>query len=141
MNLSNARFTQTSFTRNHFHASIPSEVSFEEILSPDYWCNNAVQLKIGDHIEAFCEDGSFYAEMIVRNCDRLTAVLGVITHVDFSGSVEIDEIDPEYEVAFAGPTHKWRIVRKSDKAVVKHGFQTKQEAHTELSSYIKALAA
>lgn len=141
MNLSNARFSQAHYTRNHWHASVPDNVEFNEVLSPSYWTNNAVMLKIGDHVEVFCENGSYYAELIVRNCDRLSALMGVLVHVDFTESAVLDEIDPEFEIGFAGPSHMWRVVRKSDKEVVKFGFQSREEAAVWLPSYVKALAA
>ena len=44
----------------------------------------------------------------------------------------------EHEVNWGGPHNKHRVVRKSDKEVIKSGFGTKEEAQLWLADHLKA---
>ena len=141
MQLSNARFSDANYSRSHWLAIIPDGVDFDTVLRKDYWAHVAAQLKIGDRVEVLSENGGYCADLVVRNCDRLTAIMGVINFADFESPALLDVKDPEYEVKWGGPHDKWRVVRISDGAVVQKGLPSKEDAERQMQSYIKALAS
>jgi hypothetical protein len=44
----------------------------------------------------------------------------------------ITNADSRYEYKWTGPSHKWSIVRSSDKTVIEHGFKDKGQASARI---------
>jgi hypothetical protein len=141
MQLSDKRFAEADYIRSHWQATVNHGTSPDDLKDPNYWAHVALKLKVGDRIDACAETGEWYAQLVVRKCDRISAVVGFIHLVEFNENVEPMEEDSEYEVMWAGQHHKWRIMRVADNEVVKHGFETREDARQGIREYLKALAA
>lgn len=124
-------------------------VPAEAVFDPGFWVN-AVQrndVKPGDRIEVLAQDGSYDLDLraleigptpnsplwvrvrVLRSwpdaaLEGMTAAPAA--RPSLSTSVE------EMVVEFAGPSHKWRVVRKSDRAVLAHGFASKEDAQAAM---------
>ncbi len=135
-----ARFHQTDFVRNHWTVILPANVAMDDVLRPEFWAHNAQKLKAMDHIEIYREDGTEWAELLVTLVERVAARVVMLHHVPLQKE-SVDAIDPEYIVSFAGPHHKWRVVRASDSEMVSKGHASREEANQWVAEYTKALAA
>jgi hypothetical protein len=139
--LHTTRFHKTADTvRTVRFVSLPEGVPLESLLVPEAWAHVGKFMQPRDIIEVWPDDGSFRAELVVRDCGQLWAKVEVLSRKDF-GEVESKSDDPQYEVVYAGPHHKHRVVRVSDKEVIRHGFETKDAAQDWLKNHQKALAA
>ncbi|HNP14963.1 MAG TPA: hypothetical protein PKI99_00680 [Terrimesophilobacter sp.] len=115
------------FGRVIYLAAPPAGTALEAMLKPDYWAHVGYKLKPGDRIEVVPEDMAFFAELFVRDAGRLFAHMHVIRHEEFAergSSVSVGE----YSVGWGGPVHRFRVIRDSDGAVVKHGFADRDAA-------------
>lgn len=113
---------------------------FDEILKPSYWAHVAKQLRITDRIEVHAEDGCYFAELIVRDAGNLFASVGVLRKIDLD-TVKSGNAEAGYDVAWKGPHRKFAVIRLSDDAIVKDGFDAKPAALAWLAGNLKSLAA
>lgn len=117
------------FARQVHRTTIPSGVSFADILPADAWSLVSARFVQGDIIEALAEDGSWYAELLVRECSNVHAKVGVLMHKDFVVKTAVPVVeDPDFKVEFKGPNHKWSVIRVKDAVNVKNGLSSREEA-------------
>ena len=137
-------FLAAEFARQVFRITSPAGVSIEEIIDPSYWAHVARRLTPYDIIEVVPEDGAFYARLIVVNTGKLFAKVQIIEKIDLNTPVNVTAAIAMnlFDTKYAGPNAKWRVIRKSDNAVVsKEPFGTQQEAEEWLEKNIKDMAA
>lgn len=134
------RFSEASYKRNYWNIILPFDAPYEDLFAPGYWSHIAEKLRPMDRIEVFREDGTEWAELLVTLTDRVSAKVIELNRVSLEKEDPV-AVDPEYSIAWAGPHHKFRIIRLSDKEVVQPGFATAAEAQRWLHDYTKALAA
>jgi hypothetical protein len=135
-----SRFKQAEAVRNVWFAVLEEGTKFEEILDPAYWAHNAAKLRIGDRIEVAPDDGSFFAELIVRAQGNQFAKVALLRKVDLEPTTETSALDG-FEVQWKGQQRKHCVVRLRDKQVVSEGFDTKTAAFAWLGQNAKSLAA
>lgn len=135
-----SRFGLAEHKRRIFSIVPEHGTEFEEVLKPSFWSHIAVNLRISDRIEVLAEDGSYFAELIVRDAGNLFASVGVLRKIDLD-PVNSGEGSDGHEVAWKGPHRKFAVIRKSDDAIVKDGFDAKPAALAWLAGNIKSLAA
>lgn len=125
---------QGDFARQVYVAYVPESTPKEALFEREYWGMVQGKLRIGDKIEVQEEGGAYYGELLVRNTNPFTVV-----DLYFKDFEPLDSVEPEsnFEVKFAGPK-KYRVIRKSDKMVMKEGIQTKEEAYREAADQEKA---
>lgn len=124
---------------NCWTAKPQASVTREHMLRPAFWAHVAKSLCVGDRIEVLSGDASWFLELIVRACDGIEVVMGELRYVAFDA---IAQRNPdEYEIAYKGPTVKFRITRKLDNVVVKEGLQSKLAAEAWLASPLVDKAA
>jgi hypothetical protein len=113
--------------------------TFEQVIAPIYWSHIAEQLRPGNFIKVLPDDGAYFAELLVRSVDRLSAIVAVLRKVDL---VHVDALteDPEFELKFRGP-RKWSVLRRSDSKVLFEDIETREMADKALGDYVKAQAA
>jgi len=127
------------YIRNNWRVNAPVGVKYEELFVPSFWANVAIKFVRGDVIEVFAEDGSWYAEVIVRVSARTHAVVGELMFKDFN--LKAVEGEPSEGVTKEGtksegsaPTIEWKgpklkyAVIRHDGEYMNKGFETKQEA-------------
>lgn len=115
--ISPMRWNDASFQRNIWEAIPVAETPFDAVLDPDYWMHVAKDLKQRDRIEVFCEDGSYWAELIVLNAGRLWAKVAVISHIDLTDSDKAtidDDRYAGYEINWGGPVHRFRVLKNGE---------------------------
>lgn len=137
-------FLAAEFARQVFRVTPPAGTTIEEILEPSYWAHVARRLTPYDFIEIVPEDGAFYARLIVVNTGKLFAKVQLIEKIDLNTPTKVTAIMAMnlFDTKYAGPTAKWRVIRKADNAVVsKEPFGTQQEAEEWLEKNIKDMAA
>lgn len=135
-------FKQLEFIRNQWFVSPEAGVPWSEILRPEYWAHVAGKLKTMDEIVVVPEDESFYGRLLVMRSGANVAVVREIQFLSFESTAqEVDEDD--YIVKWAGPIARFRVIRKSDGAVLAEGEQvdTKEKALDFIRNHRKALAA
>lgn len=135
------RLQEAEYERRVFVATPEAGTKLEEMLSPGYWAHVAPRLTPWSRIEVRAEDGAFYAEMLVLSCERNWAKMFVLNKYDLipADLMMMPSASDEFKIEFAGPHHKWRVVRLSDKEVLRTGYQTKEEANTWLNGHIKTV--
>lgn len=117
-----------------------AETPLKELLDADYWVHVAAKFHVGDKLEIFPEGGAWYAEALVVSCSRIHAKLLVLVHEQID-VVKVDKdkkIEPFYH-AYRGGTAKHSVMRTSDKAVVKEGFDSRAAADTWLEENLADL--
>lgn len=125
-----------------WHHTVPAEIGLDDVLSPEFWTHVAQKLRPHNRIIVDREDGAWTATLFVRSAARLSATVAVEHFKEF-GEREALPAEPsaaEYEVAWGGPAHKHRVIRKADKQVMEKGFDTPEQASAWLRQHVKAMA-
>lgn len=137
------RFNTTDFRRNHWLATPEAGTTLEDVKRPDFWAHVSARLKPMDLIDIYPEDGPFFATFLVLSASRVACRVQMLTHIDLSkeDSIQAPEDASELEVLWGGPVAKHRVVRRSDKKVLKDSFNTKAEAEAWRNDHVKSLAA
>lgn len=123
--------------RLQYRADIPPGVSLDRVMQPDFWAHVGLKLQHGTRVECLAQDGSWFAELMVRKSTPESCHMWLLSSVDLTAQVEQERPAPaEYVVAWGGP-QKWRIVRVSDKEVVHQGEPTRADADAWLADFLK----
>lgn len=138
--LRGAQIKGSEFARAIYYSRPDAGTTADDLMRPDFWANVAAQLRPGDRIEVYPEDGAFFAELLVRSSSRLAAVVIPLRAIDLSGSSEETIEEPGFSVKFRGP-RKFCVIRNSDGVPVIEDIDTKEQAFRELEDYLKAHAA
>jgi hypothetical protein len=136
------RFKPAEFVRASWHATPSADDTPETVMEPKWWVHVGRQMKSGDRIEILPETHAWYAEAVVIDSGdtwgaKIAFVLGPVALVNEA----VIEQSPGFEVKWGGPNARFRVVRESDKTVLKENFQTREEAESWVKSHRKALAA
>jgi hypothetical protein len=99
-----------------------------DLLDPALWIHAAYNLREGDHVEVRAQDGTWHAEMIVRNVDRGAVKVGFLNYVDFNEHGAEDGDIGDRDVRWCNAKSKFGVFRKDDGALVRDGFVTANDA-------------
>lgn len=130
-------FSPSEQTHTNFDATVEAGVTLEDCKNPEFWMHVADKVRPSDKINVYAADQSFYAELLALSVNRVEVRVAVIHHVDLSGATNGEGLGAElakYDITWAGPAHKFRIVHKSSADVVKDGFDNEAAARTWLIS-------
>lgn len=99
----------------------------ESYLEPETWAHiPETKLRQGDRVEITAEDSTWFAELMVR------VRKGPVIHLELLREYKFDAIAGKehdaFDIEHAGPKAKWRVLRKSDRAVMVDKLATKSEA-------------
>lgn len=141
--LNQTRIKEAAFMRNEWFVSVPAGTMADDLSDSAYWRNVAQMFKPFDMIEAVTEDGAWYARFIIIKADRLWAK---VHRLEFANLLVAHENmplteDQNHAVEWKGPTSKFAVIRKSDMAVLKDGFQSQLEGMQWLDGHLKSLRA
>lgn len=135
------RMKQAEMARNLWHVSPRPEDGPECLLDPKWWVNAVPRLRAGDKIEVLAETGEWYAECVVMSTGTFGAKVAVtLGPVKLQNEAAIEQAD-DYEIKWAGPHAKYRVIRRKDMTVLKDQCQTQEEAASWVKSHRKAMAA
>jgi len=136
--LTAGRCKQAEFTRTLWSVYAEQGTPLEDVTKPAFWAHVAAKLKPLDRVEVYEETGKYWAELMVLSVGKMEARMTVLRKHDLQ-TPTVPAIDlGDYEVNWGGPHQKHRVVRKSDKEVIKDGFGTKEEAQLWLTDHLKA---
>lgn len=112
----------------------------EALLDPHYWAHVSARLSVGDVIEVLAEDGSYFAELLVRDAGTLFAKVAFKSPVTVFAKPEEDDraLPAGYEIKWRGPKVRFGVVH--DKDVLKDGFVDRVEARAWLDDLLKKAA-
>ena len=137
-----ARFKAEAQVANDWSAVVEAGTAFDQVKDdPAFWSHVQRFVRVGDIIHVRADDGAYYARLYVRATGAQGLTVEVLEYHDFSKLKTVSDDDAEFDVEWAGPHHKFRIVRKADKAVVQSGFDTKPAAIAAMAGLFKAKAA
>lgn len=128
------QFKEAEYIRRVWCASPEQGVTVEDMLVPSFWAHVAKQLRAGDRIEVVAKDGAWFAELFVRSASDNGAKVAVLRAVKLTEEVLAVESE-DYEIKYRGNA-KWSVVRKSDKAVLADGQETKEQAAEWLADHL-----
>lgn len=132
--------------RNEFFCRPHAGVTIEDVKNPQFWAHVAYNLRIGDRITAYAEDGTWYAELLVVASEQTLASVAVLNSIDLTVEAKqrqerLDELAKGYDVEWRGPAHKWCVINKVKNEMVDKGFTAKADAYSALSDHLRKFAA
>lgn len=98
----------------------------EQVTAPEYWAHQSSKHRVGDIIEVYCEDGSYYGELLVTACEKNYSKVHVLSWHELDGKAVMS--DAKFRVEFKGPVKKHCVIRVSDSAIVHEGISSKDDA-------------
>jgi len=138
------RLRSAEFERIIHVATPGSGHGLEEMIDPAYWAHVGPKLKPYDRIEVRAEDGTYFAELLVLACDRTWAKVHVLNWWDLSTQdvaiTEAAAASSKFEIKHT-PGLRWHVIRKSDRQTMHKDCQTKAEAGSWLTEYLKTVDA
>ena len=108
-----------------YNIVVPTGTDQEELFKPIFWSHVARQIKPMYHIYATTRGGEWFGWYLVIYADDYQVRLKKLLWEPLEPMAEMDLDGDPYAVAWISPPSKWGIRRKSDKEIVKDGFQTK----------------
>lgn len=126
------------YARTVHHVDAPNGVTVADVLRPAFWKNHAERVRVKDRIEILAVDGSFDVEVRVigkegpeKNPTGLVVNMLRLWTKDSPAVVLPQVAEPRDFDGFKidhTPRTRWRIVRRSDGAVVARDIQSRPEA-------------
>jgi len=123
------------FARSQYRVVVDNEVAHEDVLKPEFWVHVASKLQITGEganplIEVMPKDGSWFALLIVVSASNVHAKCVSVLYKQLEKKAVTKKMaeDPDFDVKNKGGDKKFTIIRKADKAIVKEGFNTGEEA-------------
>ena len=104
----------------------------EDLKQKEYWSHVAKTVSVGDRIEAVPEDNSWFAEFLIKAKTEVDVTVILLRYVSTEEKAAAN--DDEFTIMFAGGA-KWRVSRKSDKAVLSENHQTRELAEAWLKEH------
>lgn len=118
-------------------ACVPVGVTIADVLKPEFWVHVAPRLRPLAYILVLPDDGTWEAHLRVRSVSGKAAQVELLEPVkEYSAAAPAP--DDSFVVEWGGPVHLWRVVRRSDNAVIEKGIQTKEAAYARLPELLKA---
>ncbi len=135
-------FSLVDYARQTFVARPATGTTIEDVLDENYWSHVAKKVNPHDIIEVVPEDGSFYAKLLVTSRGGLWVRVAKLECVSLiAAPVAAKKPVDGFEIGWAGPNDKWRVVRKGDKMVVGKNFTSREDADKWLNDHIKEISA
>jgi hypothetical protein len=114
------------YRRSLYQVVLEPGPTYDDLLKPAFWAHVSGKLKVRDRIEVHAHDGSWYAELIVCSSSRTATTVAPLRKVDLTAVADAAANTDGVEIKHRGFA-KWSAIRKSDKAVLVEGLDTKEE--------------
>ena len=121
------RMHLAEFARQDWIVNAEIEHTLDDCLRPSYWMHMAQQLSPYDHIEERSEDGTWIAQLVVMQVERAWAKVALMSKYEFKMET-MPDAPREHVIEWKGAQHKHTVIRISDRALIRDGFKTKEEA-------------
>lgn len=119
---------------------VEDKTTIEDVLKPEFFAHVARALRPFAKISVLADDGTWYAELLVKSAGSNWANVVPLQIVDLRGVAAAVVPADAYAVGFGGPHHKWRVIRNSDSELVSKGHESEALAKAWLVDHLKALA-
>jgi len=136
-----SRWSEAAFKQARHAITPEAGTPVEDLLNPAFYANIAGKMNAGDIVEARPADGAYYLELYVWDRGDNWAQVGVLRALERPGPVAVPSTDDAFLIEFVDGAKKHRVLRKSDKAEVAHGFATVAAANAWLEHNRGKLAA
>lgn len=136
-----SQFNLAEHQRSVYEIVPEAGTTFEEILHPDYWAHVAKHLRPWCRIEIRYDaaDSAYFAELVVRAADHITAKVAVLRKIDLRGDASAPAAEaPEGYVVKERGKNGWCVLRGTE--VVKTGFQTREQALAAAAAHAEVFA-
>lgn len=112
------------------YTTIPPEQDWQLCLRPEYWSKVTDRLRPGCRIIVDAEDGSATMTLMVRKVTRTEAVVWCIfrAECDVDVDMSVEGWESHFEIKWRGPTHRYCVIRLSDKEQLTSGLQSRPDA-------------
>ena len=133
--------------RNHWVVTVEQGTTREDLRRPEFWSLKAKDFRPYDILEVRCDDGSYFAEYLVKSADRAWAIVHELRweplgtqDVSLTEAQAVEQRN-RYTVAYRGPHLLHCIERKDGEKVERlaEKLQTKAEAAVWLENYLKTV--
>ena len=139
--VSEQRLRQAEFTYERWRLIVENGTTIEDLKRPGFYAHIARQMRTGSIIEVMPDNGSYFAELLVRDVGPQYVKVGLLREVTLE-TVEVgSKAFPGYTAEYTGEHLKWRVIRESDRKELKSGLATQGDAFSWISNHLKALAA
>lgn len=120
---------------------VPARTDFETVCRPEFWAN-LTRLVVDDIIHVRTDDKAWFAELMVLAKERNSATVAVLREpVALIAAFKPLPGARRFDVQFAGAHGQWRVIRLSDKNVIKDSLATEGIARKWLDDYERLVAA
>lgn len=127
MKLTPHNFREAEYKRNSWMVTADRGTTTADLIDREYWSHVAARLRPRDRVEVHAHDGSWMVEMMVVQASRVGATLVILHKHDLAAATsETTGNTDGVEIKHRGFA-KWSAIRKSDKAVLVEGLDTKEE--------------
>lgn len=106
----------------------PLGTTREDMLKPVFWTHVARRLKALSEVRAMPRDGKWYGIYLVLYASESQAQLKELAFYDLDTVTQPDVATDPYYVEWISPPVRYGVRRKSDKHIMKDGFQTREQA-------------
>lgn len=134
-----AGLMMAEYARTAYVITPPQGVSFEQCLEPAFWAHVGERLRPFDRIEVCAVDGTYFGELLVLRSGHGFAKVQKLQYVELASSGETVGLD-DFEIRFT-PHTKFRVIRKSDRAVLSENHPDKTAALRWLAENVMSAAA
>lgn len=126
------RMQLAEYQRNDWVVTAEQGTTTDDIINPIYFAHMAAMMKPYDHIEVRVDDGTWIADLLVLQIERNWARVKLMNYHELAVVDEVNTAPSSYEAVWKGPHLKWSVLRKSDKANIKPGFNDRVGAEAAM---------
>ena len=139
--LNEAAMQAGDYMRNFWCVTPPAGTKPEDLLGEEIWIHVARKLRPRDRLEVMPEDSAWLAEYVVIHVSSTGATVQMLWTKDLD-SVKANRLDmDDYEIEWSGIATKHRVIRKSDRTVMKDGLLRREDAVTWVTTNLVNKAA
>lgn len=142
--LKESRIKRAEFDNTVWAVAIEANTPYAKLFEPEFWANITVarNMKIGDELKIFPDEGHYFARLYVRDVGPKWAKVAELYKVEFEGAqlTSGEEVASGFKIEYRGRVDKHAVIRTKDNEVVHRGANSPADAQTWLREYSKALA-
>jgi hypothetical protein len=118
--------TAAEYARTVHVLTAPAGAQPDDFLEAETYAHALRKLRPRDRIEVFADDNTWWCEVLILGIAGQLLHVAMLDKRTFAPMVGKEH--EAYDVAWGGPAAKWRVLRKSDRAVMQDKFDLKSEA-------------
>jgi hypothetical protein len=127
-----SRFAPAISKFNTWHVDAPEGTTIDDVQKEDYWTHVGTRLRRNDIIVVSPEDGSWWAELLVRDAGAMFATVEILREKHFDDVVEREVDLGDIKIGWGGRAHKFRFMRVNGTGapdILEKGFDTREMAY------------